>query len=63
MLSLYEITGKYQELFDLFDNADIDDEDAIQAYFDTLEAIEGEFNEKAENIAVFIKTLSAEERS
>lgn len=60
MLSLYEITGKYQELFDLFDNANIEDEDAIQAYFDTLEAIEGEFNEKAENIAVFIKTLSAE---
>lgn len=60
MLSLYEITNKYQDLFNMFDNTDIYDEDVIQAYFDTLEAIEGEFNDKAEAIALFIKNLTAE---
>ena len=31
-----------------------------QAWFDTLTAIEGEFDTKAENIAVYIKNMSAE---
>lgn len=31
-----------------------------QAWFDTLTAIEGEFDSKAENIAVYIKNMSAE---
>ena len=31
-----------------------------QAWFDTLTAIEGEFDAKAENIAVYIKNMSAE---
>ena len=32
----------------------------LTAWFDTLEGIEGEFDEKAENIAVYIKQLKAE---
>lgn len=59
-MQLYEITDKYKELFNEFDNSDIEDEGVLQAYFDTLEAIEGEFEEKAENIAIFIKSLTAE---
>ena len=35
-------------------------EKQIEAYFDTLEGIEGEFAEKAENIACFIKELTVE---
>ena len=43
----------------------IDDLDAyrqsyLTAWFDTLTSIEGEFNEKAENVAVYIKNLNAE---
>lgn len=32
----------------------------LTAWFDTLTAIEGEFNEKAENLAVYIKNLTAD---
>ena len=32
----------------------------LNAWFDTLESIEGEFDKKAENIAVFIKEIKAE---
>ena len=32
----------------------------LTAWFDTLTSIEGEFNEKAENVAVYIKNLTAD---
>ena len=35
-------------------------EDMLQAWFDTLEGIEEEFGDKAENILVYIKDLNAE---
>ena len=35
-------------------------EDMLQAWFDTLEGIEEEFGDKAENILIFIKSLNAE---
>ena len=35
-------------------------EDMLQAWFDTLEGIEEEFGDKAENILIFIKNLNAE---
>lgn len=35
----------------------------LSAWFDTLEGIEGEFDEKAENIAVYIKELEAEAKT
>lgn len=42
--------------------ADLDDyrERLMTAWFDTLTGIEGEFDEKAENLAVAVKNLSAE---
>ena len=35
----------------------------LSAWFDTLEGIEGEFDERAENIAVYIKELEAEAKT
>lgn len=59
-MKLYDITQSYRELFDAFDTADDLTDEEIEAYFDTLEAIEGDFEIKAENIACFIKELTAE---
>lgn len=46
MTTLYEISAKYRSL----DQLDIDDE----TFNDTLESVDAEFNEKAENIAFVI---------
>lgn len=59
-MSLYDITADYRELFDNFDNADDLTDEQIEAYFDTLEAIEGDFEIKAVNIACYVKELKAE---
>lgn len=59
-MRLYDITSNYRELFDTFDDADDLTDDQIEAYFDTLEGIEDEFELKAENIACFIKELLGE---
>ena len=57
MDKLYEISGRYQAALDsLTDNPDIP-EDAIR---DTLEGLEGEFEEKAIAVAAAIKNLAAE---
>lgn len=60
MAKLFDIAENYRALFDAFDDCDELTDDQIQAYFDTLEGIEGEFAEKAENIACFIKELDTE---
>ena len=63
MAKLYEISEQFSELFgQLEDTEDMTDEersDFEQAWFDTLEAIEGEFEAKAENIALYIKECTA----
>lgn len=75
MPRLFEIAAEFSQLFDQYDNIqemelDTDDETAdieaqrmemLQAWFDTLDGIEGEFEAKAENTAQYIKTLKAEE--
>lgn len=53
-MSLYQLTKEWQALYDQIENIP---EDAFQ---DTLEAIEGEFDDKVDNIACFIKDLDAE---
>lgn len=53
-LTLYELTGNYQQLLELADEAD------PQAFEDTLSTLQDEINHKAENIAKVIKTLEAE---
>ncbi len=44
----------------IIENVDAYKDKMLSAWFDTLEGIEGEFDEKAENIAVYIKQLKAE---
>lgn len=64
-MKLYEISNTFEELFDKLDEIS-ECEDAgqraelEQAWFDTLEMLEAEFEEKAENVAAYIKLLIAE---
>ncbi len=60
MAKLFDISENYRALFDAFDDCDELTDDQIQAYFDTLDGIEGEFADKAENTACFIKELDAD---
>lgn len=55
-MTLYEIKDNYLKLL----QADIEDE---QAFNDTLEAIEGELEDKADNIACLIKTVNYEAKA
>jgi len=54
MDSLYEIAGNYREVAEMIENAAETGED-LEVLNDTLEAIDGEFELKAENIAFIIK--------
>lgn len=65
MSRLFEIANDFALLFDQLESFDeIEEVDmreiAQQAWFDTLEGVEGEFELKAENVAQFIKALKAE---
>lgn len=59
-MRIYEIAENYRTLFEAMDAEGELSEDKMQAYFDTLEGIEGEFDEKAENVACCIKELEVE---
>lgn len=62
-MKLYELTKDFQTLYEQLEEIDLnaeDGDDLLTAYFDTLEGIEGEFEQKAENIAVFCKELAYE---
>lgn len=54
-MKLYEISNYYRALFEQFEMFEEVGEE--QAWFDTLDGIEQEFDSKAENIAVYIKNL------
>ncbi|WLQ15386.1 siphovirus Gp157 family protein [Hahella aquimaris] len=57
MPKLYEITGKLAELH----NIDADNDETLQqAIADTLEAVEGEFKDKAAQIARLLQNLEAD---
>lgn len=63
-MKLFEIAEEFAELFDslesLTESADeISAEEIENAWYDTLEGMEAEFDAKAENIALYIKELSA----
>lgn len=65
MSRLFEISNDFAALFDqleAFDEIEDDAERKIvqEAWFDTLTGIETEFENKAENVAQFIKSLRAE---
>lgn len=53
MASLYEINQTYKAFLDQIASSDIPEE----AIADTLEALDGEFDDKADNIACYIKSL------
>lgn len=56
MSSIYELTDQYEEILNMFYDGETD-EDLI---FDTLESIEGEIEDKADNYAKLIKQLTAD---
>lgn len=57
MSTLYEITGDYMRLLEMFEeDEDIDE----QTFKDTLESIDGDFEDKADNYARIIRELHAE---
>lgn len=53
-MTLYELMGDFQTLYEMADDPDVDE----QAWFDTIEGIEGEIEDKAEGYAKVIATLS-----
>lgn len=59
-MKLYEITDQYNAALSGLSEIEDLPQDAID---DTLEGIEGEFKDKAVNVAAFIKNLEAEARA
>lgn len=55
-MKLYEISKQYMDFLDAVENGDIPPESVV----DTLAGIDGEFEEKADNIACLIKRTNAE---
>lgn len=55
-MKLYEIENEYLSLLEAIENGEIPDE----CIADTLEAVKGEIEVKADNIACMLKTLNAE---
>jgi hypothetical protein len=58
-MNLYEIGSRYFSLLQAIEEGEIEQEDIA----DTLSAIDAEFEEKADNLACFIKNLKAEEKA
>lgn len=62
-IKLYELGNSFEELWRMIDILEADDEnynDYCEAILTTLEGLEKDFEDKAENIAVYIKRLTAE---
>lgn len=59
MASLYEIGGNYKALLQAIEDGEI----PVEAIADTLESAEGEFVEKVDNTACYIKNLMAESQA
>lgn len=59
MSTLYELTGEYLQLCDMLS----DEEENNQVILDTLEAIDGELEDKADNYAKLVKNLEADAKA
>lgn len=59
-MTLYQLNAEFEELYNLLCDLPDDDEEALEAYYTTLEGIQGEIDQKMENIACFIKQLNAD---
>lgn len=57
MSKLYELTGQYNQLWDM-----VNDEADLEVLQDTMEGIEGEITDKAESIAKLMKSIEADEQ-
>lgn len=61
--NLYELSENYITVLDLLREKSLEsDEESLQVYKDTLEAIEGAFEDKAENYAYIINQLNSDEK-
>lgn len=58
MSSLFELVGDYQKLYEMADEPEM--EDNAEAWFDTMESIEGEIEDKAVNYYHVIKNIEAD---
>lgn len=58
-MTLYDISTQYQEFLSKVESGEIPEE----AVSDTLEGLDGVFDEKADNIACVIKSLNAESQA
>ena len=58
-MKLYEIAERYKNLEELLGNPDIEENMIVEA----LDKVDGEFEEKAENIGKFIKLLDANSKA
>ena len=58
-MSLYQMTTDYRQLLEAIENGEIPEE----CIADTLEAVKGEIEIKADNIACMLKNLLAEEEA
>lgn len=62
-MSLFQLSDDFKELYNQLDDIDLESVEGpelFEAFADTLEGIEIEFDEKAEKIACFIKELNYE---
>lgn len=55
-MRLYELSAQYEEVLNMLYDGETDE----QVIFDTLEGIEGEIEDKADNYAKLIKSLAAD---
>lgn len=56
-MNLYTLSSEFQQLYDALDGIDLesgDGQEQLAAYLDTLEGIEGEFEEKAGNLGAMV---------
>ena len=58
-MTLYELTGQYDMLMNMLYDEDIDEE----VLLDTLEGMEGEIEDKADNYAKLIRNITADVES
>lgn len=58
MSSLFELVGDYQRLYEMADEPEM--EENAEAWFDTMEGIEGEIEDKAVNYYRVIKNIEAD---
>lgn len=60
-MQLYELTAEFMQLQSMLENAEPGED--LQLYFDTIEGIQGEFDDKIAGCAAVYKNLLADEKA